>query len=123
VDLGTTRTETYARPGALPEVRPASLTEDLGRRDFTVNAMAVPLEGDPDLVDPHHGLGDRERRELRALHEGSLIDDPTRALRAARYIVRLGFAIEHETGRLVRAANLQSVSGARVEAELRKLAP
>ena len=58
VDLAATRSETYARPGALPEVRPASLAADLARRDFTVNAMAVPLAGDPELIDPHGGLED-----------------------------------------------------------------
>ena len=68
VDLAATRSETYAHPGALPEVRPASLADDLSRRDFTINAMAVPLAGDPELIDPHGGLEDLGRGELRVLH-------------------------------------------------------
>ncbi len=122
VDLAATRSETYAHPGALPEVEPASLADDLARRDFTVNAMALPLVGDPQLIDPHGGLGDLERGELRVLHPGSLRDDPTRALRAARYAARYGFTLEAETAKLIRAANLSTVSTDRIEAELRKLA-
>jgi tRNA nucleotidyltransferase (CCA-adding enzyme) len=122
VDLAATRSETYARPGALPDVRPASLTEDLGRRDFAINAMAVPLSSEPRLIDPHGGLGDLERGELRVLHGGSFADDPTRVLRAARYAARYGFALEPETERLLRDADLETVSGDRVEAELRRLA-
>ncbi len=122
VDLAATRKETYARPGALPEVRPAPLADDLARRDFTVNAMAVPLAGKPELVDPHGGLRDLERGELRILHDASFADDPTRALRAARYAARYGFALERRTAERLRAADLATVSRDRVEAELRKLA-
>ncbi len=122
LDLATARSETYRSPGALPQVRPASLTEDLGRRDFTVNAMAVPLVGEPRLIDPHCGLGDLEAATLRVLHDGSFVDDPTRALRAARYAARYGFALEPDTERLLRAADLGTVSRDRVEADLRKLA-
>ncbi len=122
VDLAATRSETYARPGALPEVRPASLAADLHRRDFTVNAMAVPLAGDPELIDPHGGLEDLERGELQVLHPRSFEDDPTRALRAARYAARYGFALERATAELIRRADLSTVSRDRVEAELRKLA-
>jgi tRNA nucleotidyltransferase (CCA-adding enzyme) len=107
LDLATARSETYPRPGALPEVRPASLAEDLARRDFTVNAMAVPLLGEPELIDPCGGRADLEQGVLRALHDRSFVDDPTRALRAAA---------------LLRAADLGTVSADRVEAELRKLA-
>jgi tRNA nucleotidyltransferase (CCA-adding enzyme) len=122
VDLAATRSETYAHPGALPEVRPASLAADLSRRDFTVNAMAVPLSGDPELIDPHGGLEDLQRGELQVLHPRSFEDDPTRALRAARYAARYGFALERETAELIRRADLSTVSRDRVEAELRKLA-
>ncbi len=122
VDLATTRTETYPSPGALPEVRPAPLAADLARRDFTLNAMALPLGGDPGLIDPHGGLDDLRRGELRVLHPGSFVDDPTRALRAARYAARYGFELEPDTGRLLRLADLSTVSSDRVEAELRKLA-
>jgi tRNA nucleotidyltransferase (CCA-adding enzyme) len=122
IDLATTRSETYPRPGALPEVRPARLPEDLARRDFTVNAMAVPLAGEPVLIDPHGGLDDLREGTLRVLHERSFVDDPTRALRAARYAARYGFALEPETERLLRDADLGTVSRDRVRAELRKLA-
>jgi tRNA nucleotidyltransferase (CCA-adding enzyme) len=122
LDLATARSETYARPGALPEVRPATLAEDLARRDFTVNAMAVPLLGEPELIDPHGGAGDLEAGLLRVLHDRSFIDDPTRALRAARYAARYEFELEPTTAELLRAADLGTVSGDRIEAELRKLA-
>ena len=122
VDLAATRRETYPRPGALPEVQPASLSEDLARRDFTINAMAVPLGSAPRLIDPHGGLADLERGELRVLHPRSFADDPTRALRAARYSARYSLALEPETERLLRDADLSTVSRDRVEAELRKLA-
>src|SRR5215210_1449835 len=95
VDLAATRRETYPRPGALPEVRPAGLADDLARRDFTLNAMALPL-AEPRLIDPQGGLADLERGRLRVLHPGSFRDDPTRALRAARYAARYGFALDPE---------------------------
>src|SRR5829696_695584 len=85
IDVAQTRAESYPAPGALPEVRPASIGEDLARRDFTVNAMAFPLSGDRRLIDPHAGLEDLRAGTLRILHDGSFVDDPTRALRAARY--------------------------------------
>jgi tRNA nucleotidyltransferase (CCA-adding enzyme) len=122
LDLATARSETYPRPGALPEVRPATLPEDLARRDFTVNAMAVPLLAAPELMDPHGGAPDLERGLLRVLHERSFVDDPTRSLRAARYAARYGFSVEPDTERLLRTADLNTVSSERVEAELRKLA-
>jgi tRNA nucleotidyltransferase (CCA-adding enzyme) len=122
VDLAATRSETYERPGALPVVRPAPITDDLARRDFTVNAMAVPLAGTPELIDPHGGLADLRHRQLRVLHGGSFADDPTRALRAARYAARYGFALERRTAELLRGADLSTVSTERLEAELRRLA-
>jgi tRNA nucleotidyltransferase (CCA-adding enzyme) len=122
MDLAATRSETYPRPGALPEVRPASLIDDLARRDFTVNAMAATLTGDAELIDPHGGLDDLGRAALRVLHPRSFVDDPTRALRAARYASRYGFSLERETARLLAAVDLSTVSADRVEAELRKLA-
>jgi tRNA nucleotidyltransferase (CCA-adding enzyme) len=122
VDLATARRETYPRPGALPDVEPASLSEDLARRDFTINAMALPLHREPELIDPHGGLADLRARVLRVLHERSFGDDPTRALRAARYAARLGFALEPGTAGLLRAAGLSSASADRIEAELLKLA-
>jgi tRNA nucleotidyltransferase (CCA-adding enzyme) len=122
VDLVTARSETYARPGALPEVRPATITEDLARRDFTINAMAIRLGGEPLLLDPHGGRPDLAEGRLRVLHQGSFRDDPTRALRAARYAARFGFRFEAGTEALLEDADLDTVSEDRVQAELRKIA-
>jgi tRNA nucleotidyltransferase (CCA-adding enzyme) len=127
-DLARARRERYARPGALPEVEPAPLSEDLTRRDFTVNAIAVALGG-PDagrLIAAPGALEDLDARRLRILHEKSFIDDPTRLLRLARYRSRLGFSIEPRTAELAQEAvdssALGTVSGARIGAELRLLA-
>ncbi len=122
VDIAAARAETYPHPGSLPEVAPARLVDDLARRDFTINAMAIPLQGDVELIDPHSGEADLEAGALRILHPGSFIDDPTRALRAARYAARFGFEPEPETAALLRAADLDTVSADRREAELLRLA-
>ena len=84
-------------PGRFPTCEPSALAEDLARRDFTVNAMALPLLGTAELIDPHGGRADLERGVLRILHSRSFEDDPTRALRAARYAARLGLALDAET--------------------------
>lgn len=120
IDIAGARRETYARPGALPQVEPAGLGEDLARRDFTVNTMAAPLGGAGDLVDPHGGVDDLRARVLRVLHDGSFVDDPTRALRAARYAARLGLQLEARTAELLGNADLATVSPDRVETEIRK---
>jgi tRNA nucleotidyltransferase (CCA-adding enzyme) len=123
IDIATARTESYANPGALPEVEPAAGVEaDLARRDFTINAMAIPLHGEPKLIDPHGGLTDLEAGRLRVLHRRSFEDDPTRAIRAARYASRFGFEPEAETAELLREADLDAVSADRREAELLRLA-
>ncbi len=122
IDVAQTRAERYPAPGALPEVRPASITEDLARRDFTVNAMAFPLAGERELLDPHGGLDDLRRGLLRVLHDESFVDDPTRALRAARYAARFGFELEPGTAELVRGADLTTVSEDRTDNELRRIA-
>ncbi|MGE5409280.1 MAG: CCA tRNA nucleotidyltransferase [Syntrophothermus sp.] len=123
VDLAAARTETYAHPGALPTVAAAdSIEADLSRRDFTINAMAIPLAEPDRLIDPHAGRADLEAGLIRILHPGSFIDDPTRALRAARYASRFGFTPEPATGALLAEADLAAVSADRREAELRRLA-
>ena len=123
VDVATARTESYPHPGALPEVAPAeSIDADLGRRDFTINAMAIPLAGEPRLIDPHGGRADLERGLLRVLHPRSFEDDPTRAIRAARYGSRFGFGLEPGTYELLRRADLSTVSADRRRAELERLA-
>jgi tRNA nucleotidyltransferase (CCA-adding enzyme) len=122
-DLAEARTEVYPRPGALPIVEPASTVEaDLVRRDFTVNAMAIPLAGNVRLIDPHGGLADLERGWLRVLHPRSLVDDPTRAIRAARYAARLGFEPEPETAKLLGVTDLGTISADRRDNELKRLA-
>lgn len=122
VDIAGARTETYSEPGALPVVAAASTVEaDLGRRDFSVNAIAVPVGGG-EPIDPFGGTADAAARLLRVLHPRSFEDDPTRAVRAARYAARLGFTLEPETERLLRATDLATVSDDRRGAELARLA-
>jgi tRNA nucleotidyltransferase (CCA-adding enzyme) len=124
-DIGRARRETYARPGALPDVVPASLSEDLRRRDFTVNAASIALGGarKGSLAAAPWALEDLHARRLRLLHDASFIDDPTRLLRLARYASRLDFSIEPHTLQLAEAAledgALGTISGPRVGAELR----
>jgi tRNA nucleotidyltransferase (CCA-adding enzyme) len=127
VDLATTRRETYPEPGLLPLVEEAGLDEDLVRRDFTINAMALGLSGDDlgHLYDPSDGLADLDEGLVRVLHEHSFRDDPTRLLRALRYEARLGFRMDDDTELLARDAaaegGLRTVSGARVRDELMDL--
>jgi tRNA nucleotidyltransferase (CCA-adding enzyme) len=123
VDIAGARTETYEKPGALPTVTPAaSIEEDLARRDFTINALAVPLQGEPRLIDPYGGRRDLEEGVLRVLHDRSFVDDPTRAIRAARYASRLGFGLEPKTEELLRQTDLTTVSADRRRTELERLA-
>ncbi|MBI2909250.1 MAG: CCA tRNA nucleotidyltransferase [Chloroflexi bacterium] len=122
IDLVTSRSETYSRPGALPTVQPGPIEADLFRRDFTVNAMAAHLSPDRfgELVDPYHGRADLAQRLVRILHDRSFIDDATRILRALRYEQRLGFRLEPETRKLLRrdVAMLDTISGDRLRREL-----
>ena len=124
-DLTSARREAYERPGALPEVElGASLREDLERRDFTVNAIALHL-ADGELIWAPRAQEDLDARRLRVLHDRSFLDDPTRLIRLARYGARLGFAIAPETDRLadeaVAGGALDTVTGSRLGAELRLL--
>jgi tRNA nucleotidyltransferase (CCA-adding enzyme) len=124
-DLATARRERYARPGALPDVElGATVAEDLGRRDFSVNAIAVRL-ADGALTEWPGARADLGASVLRVLHDRSFADDPTRLLRLARYAARLGFAAEPATERLAAAAvaggAVASVSGERLGTELRLL--
>ncbi|MGK2956684.1 MAG: hypothetical protein ACSLFI_13585 [Solirubrobacterales bacterium] len=122
VDIAAARTETYSFPGALPDVSPSTLIEDLGRRDFTINAMAVALDDPETLIDPHGGQSDLERGVLRVLHPFSFIDDPTRALRAARYAARFGFSIEPVTADFMESVDITAVSRERIDNELQLMA-
>jgi len=120
-DLATARAETYARPGALPDVKPGTIETDLSRRDFTINAMAVAL-GEPfgELLDPYGGRQDLEDRLVRVLHAKSFTDDATRIWRALRYEQRLDFALEPATLTLLKRdiARLDAISGDRIRHEL-----
>lgn len=124
VDITSARSEYYTRPGALPTVERSSLRQDLFRRDFTINAMAVEL--DPatfgQVTDPFGGLRDLERGVVRVLHSLSFVEDPTRVLRCARFAERYGFDVEPTTLQLAREAiemrMLDEVSGARLREEM-----
>lgn len=123
VDLITARKETYDRPGALPSVIPSTLADDLLRRDFTINAMALRLDGEGfgDILDLLKGQTDLERGTIRALHPKSFIDDPTRIFRAIRYEARYSFHIDASTLDQIDPESLKvlhSLSGERLRHEL-----
>ena len=121
VDVATARTEFYDEPAALPTVEHATIRQDLFRRDFTVNAMAVSLRGGDfgRLVDFFGGLADLEQRVLRVLHNLSFIDDPTRIFRAIRYENRYGFRMDGHTVALARACVEMGLVGELSSARLR----
>jgi tRNA nucleotidyltransferase (CCA-adding enzyme) len=121
IDVVTTRTEFYDAPAALPTVEHATIREDLFRRDFTINAMAVSLKGDDlgRLVDPFAGRRDLETDVLRVLHNLSFIDDPTRIFRAIRYENRYGFRMDEHTARLARSCIEMGLVGDLSSARLR----
>jgi tRNA nucleotidyltransferase (CCA-adding enzyme) len=121
LDLASSRREHYALPAASPSaMEPAPLLEDLRRRDFTVNAMALGLgrSRGRGVIDPTDGLADLGLRRLRVLHDRSFHDDPTRALRAARLGARLGLRLEPGTARALANAVRSGVFGAVRDATL-----
>lgn len=124
VDLASARSEAYARPGALPVVRRGTIREDLRRRDFTINAMAIRINGRGfgTLLDLHSGKDDIGNGVLRVLHDRSFEDDPTRILRGVRLSARHGFAFGPATEQLLKSAvargAISTVSGERVRSEL-----
>ncbi|HET7435930.1 MAG TPA: hypothetical protein VFN10_14575 [Thermoanaerobaculia bacterium] len=121
IDIATARKERYRHPGALPAVTAGRLKDDLMRRDFSINAIAMDLVTGS-LHDPAHGERDLEQRVVRVLHEKSFLDDPTRVFRAIRLATRLGFQLEPETERLMREAigsnALDTISRERIWREL-----
>jgi tRNA nucleotidyltransferase (CCA-adding enzyme) len=128
LDIATARRETYTRPGALPLVEPGSLEDDLRRRDFTFNAMALPLGADLEqLYDPLNGLNDLRQGLVRGLHTATFLDDPTRIIRAARYAARFGCRLEEKTHKWLCAALAEDalglVTGPRLWGELSRLLP
>ncbi len=106
IDFATCRKETYGRPAAYPKVSPGTLEEDLRRRDFTINAMAIALSPGAlgAVVDPFGGLRDLRGKRLRALHRNSFVDDPSRILRGVRFAARFGLQWDARTGRAARQA-------------------
>lgn len=124
IDVATSRSEYYTKPGALPTVERSTLRQDLFRRDFTVNAMAACLEPScfGAIADPFGGLRDIDHGVVRVLHGLSFIDDPTRLIRAARFEVRYGFSMDastlHQARRAVEMGVMAEVSGARLREEL-----
>lgn len=124
LDIATARTETYAEPASLPIVEPASLQEDLYRRDFSVNAIALSLNAQDfgHVWDPFGGVEDLQGKKIRVLHAQSFKDDPTRLFRAARFAGRFGYELEWRTREwLTEAIALQwpaRLSGARLREEL-----
>lgn len=123
IDVASARAEAYPTPGALPEVRSGRLVDDLARRDFTVNALAVRVHPAPaDLIDPFGGLADLEAKRLRVLHPLSFVEDPTRLVRGARLAGRLGLRFDDDA--LAKAAValrpevVANVSGQRLRGEL-----
>lgn len=122
LDLITARKETYDKPGALPTVTPSTIEDDLRRRDFTINAMALRLDGEGlgEILDPLKGQTDLERRVIRALHPKSLLDDPTRIFRAIRYEGRYSFQMDSSTLEQINEETLKvlhSLSGERLRHE------
>ena len=124
MDIATTRRESYAQPAVLPTVQPASIEEDLSRRDFTINAMAVQLNQEQfgRMLDPYGGQRDLRARTIRVLHVDSFQDDPTRIFRAIRFEQRFGFRLERTTLRLLAQAAstnlIQQLSGPRLQNEI-----
>ena len=122
LDIITARYESYRRPGALPTVKPGGILDDLRRRDFTINAMAVRLSPEPtgELLDPLNGRRDLNAGLVRVLHPVSFRDDATRILRALRYEQRLGFRLEQDTETLLRRdlSMLDTIGGHRLRQEL-----
>jgi len=126
IDVTTARSERYESRGALPRVMPAGIDQDLRRRDFTINAMAIELHsGAFGLLDPLGGRAALVRRRLRVLHPLSYVEDPTRVFRAARYATRFGFAQDAATARAralaLRLVPYAALSGQRLAAELERI--
>jgi tRNA nucleotidyltransferase (CCA-adding enzyme) len=124
VDLVSARRETYPYPGALPDVTPGSLDDDLRRRDFTVNAIAFVLHGDAagTIIDPHGGRADIGAERIRVIRPGSFLEDPSRVVRALRYAARLAFRMEEGTEAEAReAASVVTLDQSRVADEAARL--
>ncbi|MCX5693072.1 MAG: hypothetical protein NTX47_05255 [Candidatus Omnitrophica bacterium] len=113
IDIVTSRKETYTHPAAYPTVKPGAIKDDLFRRDFTINAMAIGLnkKNFGRLVDFYGGRKDLKKGIIRIMHDKSFMDDPTRIFRAVRFSVRFGFKIEPHTKKLIKEAVLDGFLG------------
>lgn len=122
VDLVSARSETYKHPAALPTVKPGSMDDDIRRRDFTINTLAIRLDGARfgELRDDLGGMDDLKNRVIRVLHTNSFVDDPTRMYRAVRYAERYGFKIAEEALALIPLARplVEKLSAQRIRHEL-----
>ena len=124
VDLASARTEKYPSPAQLPHVYPSTIVEDLNRRDFTINAIAMSIskENFGEIFDPFEGMSDIKKKLIRILHRNSFMDDPTRIFRALRYKNRFSFKLEDETERSMKEAiangMVDKLSGQRIINEL-----
>jgi len=122
LDLVTARAETYTKPGALPKVRPSTIDDDLLRRDFTINAIALELTGTArgKVLDPAGGIADLRAGLVQVLHDRSFQDDATRIIRAVRYATRFDFSIEESTLDLITRdlPYLGKISGTRLRQEM-----
>lgn len=122
LDLITARSETYDQPASLPTVKTGTILDDLSRRDFTINTLAIRLNGEErgKLLDPLGGRGNITKGIIRVLHQRSFIDDPTRMYRAVRYEQRFGFKIAPETSILISAgrAYINNLTAERIRTEL-----
>ena len=122
IDIAAARRESYSKPGALPDVQSGSISDDLSRRDFSINAMALRLAPEcfGELIDLYYGQEDINNRLIRILHPKSFIDDATRIFRAIRYEQRLGFTLEPHTAELISRdiAKIRTISGDRIRHEL-----
>ena len=127
IDFASAREEKYRKPGDYPKVKASTLAQDLKRRDFTINAMALSLneENYGELIDPLKGLEDLKAKKVRVLHDKSFLDDPSRIFRAARFSCRFGFEVEEKTLNLVKSAieggALETITRYRIQQELDKI--
>tara|TARA_Y100000814_G_scaffold192126_2_gene140903 strand:+ start:9223 stop:10473 length:1251 start_codon:yes stop_codon:yes gene_type:complete len=123
IDIALARTEVYPFPGSLPNIKPSNIHEDLYRRDFTINAIALQLFPKPyKLIDPVNGIEELKNKRIKIIHEKSFQDDPTRIFRAIRYSSRFDFPIEQKTIDLIHQDMnfISSLSGKRILNELIK---
>jgi tRNA nucleotidyltransferase (CCA-adding enzyme) len=127
LDIATARTEHYVAPAALPQVEPGSLTDDLRRRDFSINTLAIDLSDGPpfEVLNSYNALEDLEEGRLRVLHDGSFVDDPTRALRGIRFETHVGLRLDARAEDLARSAvadgSFDALSSDRLRREIFRL--